>query len=395
MAAVGQEFWVVAAKATSESEKANYFNKLQAQPALRERCTRFNVPDGDHGLAFGSFDGLIRLTDDLQKCDAQLDSIVHRLERQYIELDPKAVFKIKAQRQEMTFDAYIKAWQWDEARYPKSRPIADNLLFLFQNVTKFDEECRNKTGQLNETKTARAAISKKDGAALISRDLVDVLTPQVVKQSGKASDKFIKTEHLTTVVVILPRGSDQEFLKTYEQKAFCEDCFGKVVPSSAEKFAGLDDKDGNSLWRVVVFRSVADAFKKACRLNKFYARDFEYCEDAYTKLLETRENLEKSMGLQLDRVRGLYQSAWSDTMVAWIHVKAMRVFVESVLRFGMPPSFGAFIIGTKGSNPLVERKAVAAVLGGKDDQGVGQSEDGEEFFSYVSFGFTPFTIARS
>jgi len=168
-----------------------------------------------------------------------------------------------------------------------------------------------------------------------------------------------------------------------------------VVPASAEKFVGLDDKDGNSIWRVVVFRSVADAFKKACRLNKFIARDFEYSEDAYTKLLETRENLEKSMKLQLDRVRGLYQSAWSDTMVAWIHVKAMRVFVESVLRFGMPPSFGAFVIGTKGSNPLLERKAVAAVLGAKGDQGAGTSEDGEEFYSYVSFGFTPFTIPRS
>lgn len=47
----------------------------------QEPC-KFEVPDGDRSLLFGSFDNLIRLTDDLAKADAQVDSVLHRLERQ-------------------------------------------------------------------------------------------------------------------------------------------------------------------------------------------------------------------------------------------------------------------------------------------------------------------------
>merc|ERR1719230_2058967 len=105
---------------------------------------------------------------------------------------------------------------------------------------------------------------------------------------------------------------------------------------SARKF-NLDDKDGNSLWRVVMFKSAADGFKKQCREKRFLVRDFEYSEESYKKLKAQREQLDEAVQRQHQLVRGLYKAAWSDAMVAWVHIKAMRVFVESVLRFGMPP----------------------------------------------------------
>jgi V-type H+-transporting ATPase subunit C len=33
------------------------------------------------------------------------------------------------------------------------------------------------------------------------------------------------------------------------------------------------------------------------------------------------------------------KSAFSDTFQAWVHLKALRVHVESVLRYGLPPDF--------------------------------------------------------
>lgn len=65
---------------------------------------------------------------------------------------------------------------------------------------------------------------------------------------------------------------------------------------------------------------------------------------------------------QRDLVNGLYQASWSDVFVAWMHIKAMRLFVESVLRFGMPPSFAAFILSPKGDQTLA-RKSLAETLG--------------------------------
>ncbi|KFV91575.1 V-type proton ATPase subunit C 2, partial [Eurypyga helias] len=35
---------------------------------------------------------------------------------------------------------------------------------------------------------------------------------------------------------------------------------------------------------------------------------------------------------------------FSEAFVAWIHVKALRVFVESVLRYGLPVNFQAMLL---------------------------------------------------
>merc|ERR1711862_445539 len=233
-------------------------------------------------------------------------------------------------------------------------------------------------------------MGKKEGANLAGRDLVDVLTPHVVKQSGTSADHFISTEHLTTIVVIVPRGGDKEFLNIYEKKEFGEECFGRVVPMSALKFEGLDDKDGNSLWRVITFKSAAEAFKKACRAHKLIPRDFEYSEDAYKRLMQQREAIEEAVKRQLDRIRGLYRAAWSDATVAWMHIKAMRVFVESVLRYGMPPRFGSYIIPVKPGAPAPMRKALADILGSATaaKEATGDMGDDEDYYPYVSFSFT-------
>merc|ERR1711953_244298 len=152
-----------------------------------------------------------------------------------------------------------------------------NLGLLLQVVSKLDEETRSKAAAYNDVKTQKANISKKEGVPLQSRDLVDVLTPQVVTSGNRADADFIYTEHLTTVCVILPRGTEPEFLKCYE--SLCEN----IVPMSAKQFA-IDDKDGNTLWRVVMFKSACEAFKKGCRERRFIPRDFEYSEEGFRKL---------------------------------------------------------------------------------------------------------------
>ncbi|CAE8642123.1 unnamed protein product [Polarella glacialis] len=403
---VGQEFWIVAVGCSkgqgvgSQSEKDGLLAELKRQSSLtgnKEGPQKFEVPDGERSLLFGSFDNLISLTDDLAKSDSSVDGIVHRLERQTLELDPKAEFKVKSQRQEKPFVDYLRTWQWDEAKYPKTRSIQDILTFLMSVVNKLDEEARNKTAQYNEFKTQKGNMSKKDGANLAGKDLLDVLTPDVVKCTGGPDDDFIMTEYVTTVPVIIPRGQEEDFLKFYEST----DQY--VAPMSARKFEGMDDNDGNSLWRVVMFRSAVDVFKKACREKRFLAKDFEYSEEAYKKLQVQRATLEESVKRQHELVRGLYQAAWSDVMVAWMHIKAMRVFVESVLRFGMPPRFASFVLCPKATATTRARKALSDILGkqagtfsvdDKTDSRGEDSTDDDEFFPYVSLSLTPFTCVK-
>lgn len=409
----GQEFWIVASSCRAD-EKDSKLESLRSSPVLNPQAARgamgadakvgpfqFNIPDGKESLAFGSFDTLVKLTDDLAKADQQLDSLVHRLERQYFEIDSEATpetVRIKSGRQETTMTEYLATWKWDEAKYPKSRQLQDNLQLLMQVAQKLDEEVRTKTAQFNEARTSRANISEKDGATLATSDLQDILVPgKVMMKEGNNNNDFFYTEHLTTVCVIVPRGGGKDFETKYE--SFSD----MVVPASAKKLEGFDDKDGNSLWRVVVFKTAVDAFKKACRENRCVPRDFEYSEAGYNSLVNRRGELDTQVKTMYQKMTELCSAAWSDVMVAWVHVKAMRVFVESVLRFGTPAQFGAYIVSPKPGAITAARGVLADALGSKQDRKAGVSankmteaaaEEGEEYYPYISFSFTPFAPQR-
>merc|ERR1712019_81930 len=115
-----------------------------------------------------------------------------------------------------------------------------------------------------------------------------------------------------------------------------------------------------------MFKSAVEAFKKHCRERKWIVRDFEYSAEAYKKLTAQREQVEEQVKRQHDLVKSLYAAAWSDSMIALVHLKAMRVFVESVLRFGMPPNFASFILSPKSGVGAPARKALSDILGKAD-----------------------------
>lgn len=40
----------------------------------------------------------------------------------------------------------------------------------------------------------------------------------------------------------------------------------------------------------------------------------------------------------------LCKANFGEVFAAWMHVKALRVFVESVLRYGLPPDFQPMVV---------------------------------------------------
>jgi len=325
------------------------------------------------------------------------------LERQYMEIDPKADFKIifkRPQRQEKSFVDYLNNWQWDESRYSKTDSISETLQALLPKMAKLDEEARKKTAEFNDSRTQRANMAKKDGN-IVTQDLVDILTPQVVRSMGDENDDFVYSKFLTTVVVVLSKGTEKEFLGSYESLT------PQVVPGSAKCFTSLTDKEGTSIWRVVLCTAgaptdakthganPADNFKRACRERRYVARDFEYSADGHKKLVASRQRLEQEVSAQQAMITGIYRDAWSDVMHALVHVKAMRIFVESVLRYGMPPKFSAFVVSPPANKLVPARKALASILGKGQRGPAAEGDEDEEFFPYVSLSFVPFTAAKA
>lgn len=389
-------YWIVATgvNGTSNSKDALFTQVKESTTFFSEEgepAVRFDVPDGERALKFGSFDDLIRLTDDMAKYDSQVEGIARRIERMYLEVepskgaDPVREFKILSQTKTMTFDQYMRTWKWDDAKYPKMRGLANNLQLLLSVANKLDEEARNKSGAYNEITSAKNNMLKKESGSLVARDLIDVLTPEVVREGD-----FVNSPHMTTVIMILSQSSVEQFLKGYEKYA------ENVVPGSAQQFTGIKEEDGTQVWRVVMFRSAVDAFMKKVREDRIgTVRQFEYSKSAFERMKKQREELKKEHERQEKLMRGFCKASLSDVMIAWVHIKAMRVFVESTLRFGVPPNFASFIVTPKGNQQAQMRKALADVLGkGGSDTNAESQEGEEEYFPYVSLNFTPFTLKQ-
>jgi len=85
---------------------------------------------------------------------------------------------------------------------------------------------------------------------------------------------------------------------------------------------------------------------------------------------------------------------FSEAYSAWIHIKALRIFVESVLRYGLPVNFrAAVIIPGKNQKKLRDRlnqifeslDSSGGFSAGEmiDDTGAAMKFDSQEYYPYV------------
>ena len=155
-------------------------------------------------------------------------------------------------------------------------------------------------------------------------------------------------------------------MKSYEKIIDC------IVPRSSK----LVYEDGDyGLFNVTMFRKVVDEFKTVAREAKFFVREFEY--DTSTKDEQDRRTTELKADVQ-KKYNALVR--WCTTMVgesfiAWIHTKALRLFVESVLRYGLPVNFVAVVIEPSKSGLKKLRSILASTYAHLDSAGGGDDGD--------------------
>lgn len=124
-----------------------------------------------------------------------------------------------------------------------------------------------------------------------------------------------------------------------------------VVPRSANLVA---EDDEFSLYAVTTFKKYSAEFTHKARENKWIPRDFKYTE---TGREEEAKEVERVGGderkLWGETIR-LGRTSWSEAVMVWIHVLVLRVFVETVLRYGLPLDFVSSIVRVSLLSGLVE-----------------------------------------
>jgi V-type H+-transporting ATPase subunit C len=109
-----------------------------------------------------------------------------------------------------------------------------------------------------------------------------------------------------------------------------------VVPRSSQELAKDDEF---SLFAVTVFKKHSAEFVHKVRERRWTPREWKFTEGGREAEEREQQKLEKDERRVWGEALRLGRTGYSDAVMAWVHVLALRVFVETVLRYGLPLSF--------------------------------------------------------
>ncbi|GAV49396.1 hypothetical protein ZYGR_0P00390 [Zygosaccharomyces rouxii] len=289
----------------------------------------FQIPE----FKIGSLDSLIVQSEELAKADNQIGSSIGKIVEILTSLNESGSNAYKTVPiNNVPVPEYLENFQWMTRKFRLDKSIEELMKLITDESTQLDSDVRATSTNYNNAKTNLATAERKKTGDLSIRSLHDIVKPEHF---------ILNSEYLTTVLIAVPKSLKSNFEKTYETLA------KNVVPGSA----GIISQDSEYiLYNVHLFKKSVQDFNAAAREKKFTPREFDYSEELIDQLKQEHDSaahLEQSLRSQLVR---LAKAAYADSFINWFHTKALRVFVESVLRYGLPPDFNTKIIAVPPKN---------------------------------------------
>ncbi|XP_065074878.1 V-type proton ATPase subunit C-like [Ochlerotatus camptorhynchus] len=372
------EYWLISAPGdkTCQQTWETMNNLTNKQNNLCENF-KFHIPD----LKVGTLDQLVGLSDDLGKLDAYVEQSTRKIAAYLGDVledqRDKLYENLQANNNDLT--TYITRFQWDLAKYPTKQSLRNIADIISKQVGQIDADLKTKSAAYNNLKGNLQNLEKKQTGSLLTRNLADLV---------KREHFILDSEYLTTLLVIVPKQMVNDWNTNYEKIT------DMIVPRSSQIITQDNDY---ALCTVTLFKKVVDEFKLHARERKFVVREFTYNEEELAAGKNEITKLVTDKKKQFGPLVRWLKVNFSECFCAWVHVKALRVFVESVLRYGLPVNFQAILIHPNKKNTKRLRDVLmqlyghldgsAASSGGNADNvdipglGFGQSE----YFPYVYY----------
>ncbi|PLN83847.1 vacuolar ATP synthase subunit C [Aspergillus taichungensis] len=286
----------------------------------------FPIPE----FKIGTLDALVQQADELAKLEAGCQAVVTKVSdalRNILDSDAGQIERAKVVN-DKPVDQYLRTFAWNKVKYRADKSLKELIDLLQREAASIDNDIRSKYSQYNQVKNTLASLQRKQTGNLSTKSLASVVDPRSLIRDS---------EYIESHLVAVPAQQVKEFLKTYETVA------PMVVPRSATLVASDNEF---TLYAVTTFKKHSAEFVHRAREHKWIPREFKYVEGGKE---EERREVERVGGderklwgetLQLGR------TAWSDAVMVWMHVLVLRVFVETVLRYGLPLDFVCTIIRT-------------------------------------------------
>lgn len=382
---------------------------------------KFEVPS----LTVGTLDSLMNLSDELIKTDGIVEGIVRKIEKSAAELaDRRAndltVGGVPAHR-------YIQQFAWDSAKYPNRRPLKELVSLITGGAAAVEAELKQLSSSYADKSIALQDVQRKKGGNLMVADLNDVLNDEIMSRV-----EVHDTEYLKTVFIAIPKIMKDSFevgvykvgkdLVGYGGPDWSRDPtklgtavnFGPdntdrqkvkgspVVPGSVQKVHSDSD---SILYAVTILKGQYRAgyyeneefqqgtnvdfiieFEKACREKRYMVRNFSWDPTKASKSAVVLEQLQVEVDGMKSALMRWCKTHFGDAYVAWIHIKVIRVFVESVLRYGLPVDFTAVLYKVNTGKEADLILALDNALGSKKEEN-DDMDDGEEYHDFVLLKF--------
>jgi len=163
---------------------------------------------------------------------------------------------------------------------------------------------------------------RDESGSLLTRDFTNILR----------NIELVETDFMTTLLVVVPSNDEKLFLREYE--SYTE----FVVPRSAEL---IIEDDQYKLFSIVTFKKFVEEFKHKARKHKFTVRKHE---PNVNLSQDVKDDLTSKLDRKKKDLNRFCSTNYGEVFKYWVHLKAIRIYVESVLRFGLPANFRAVII---------------------------------------------------
>ncbi|XP_053290743.1 V-type proton ATPase subunit C 1-B [Pleuronectes platessa] len=365
------DLWLISVPLDKTSLNSVEQLKRTIAKTSRATCCKFSIPD----LKVGILDSLLTMSDDLSKLDILTESVIKKTCQCMREVMEHSTDKVleNALANGVDLMSYVTKFQWDKAKYPTALPLSSLADIINKEVSQVETELKCRAATYNSVKTSLQSLERKLEGSLQTRSLNDIVR----------REDLVVSEYLTTLLVVVPRGSYLQWERTYESLSQF------VVPRSSRK---LHDDGEGGVFSVTLFKRAVSEFKARAQESKFTVREYRFDQE------EEKHQERKQLSVHKKEQCGIFlrwlKVNFRELFTAWIHLKALRVFVESVLRYGLPINYQALLLLTDSKRSKKLKGELASLFMHLDPTATSSKTDvncdipglcQQEYFSYICF----------
>lgn len=306
----------------------------------------------------GTLDSLVLVGEELGRIDQSFETIIDRLHghlrnlEQAFPEDAAMATGTSASFDSFDLDAFLASFHWDLMKYRVDVPVKEIADGLAAEIGQTDQLVKSKMNAFYQTKGEMDAVSKSRTGSLLTRELGELL---------EGRDQVPGSEFMETLAVIVPKQARSQWEAGYQ--SLCE----LVVPGSSQHVA--EDAE-YSLYTVTIFKKIRQDFVKACATHKYAVRELKRADGAEgeTSGPKTEADLkamESGLRAQWSNLYRLVGSNLAEAHQAYMHLKSLRLFVESLLRYGLPAQYlyvyVRFSVGSEKQVPVFKKRLLQAL----------------------------------